>query len=132
MNPKPHGLTPFFPFKPHGLTPFFPFQLMIEPDPAVAVVAGEAFGRITGVELQTVGRVTLPPPEGSTLDAFDEHFLEEVELPDANEAADYWNVNRASYQPGLRYSRGLPVPDAPPFADILDIVSIREACWRAG
>lgn len=104
---------------------------MAQPDSAMAAAAGEAFTRITGLGLRMVGRVTIPPPEGSIPDAFDEQFLEEVELPDANEAAEYWKTNEARYVPGLRYSQGLPVPDGPPFAGSLNLVSIREACLRA-
>lgn len=106
-------------------------QAMREPDPVAAAAAGVAFTRITGVELQTVRRETLPPSDGTKLDAFDEQFLAEVELPDAKEAQEYWTANQSKYQPGQRYSQGLPVPDAPPFSEELDIVSIREACLRA-
>jgi len=106
-------------------------QGMIESDPMAASAAGTAFARITGHELRVTRREKLPPADGTQPDAFEEQFLEEVELPDALEAAEYWEANRARFQPGLRYSQGLPLPETAPFSEGFDIVSIRETCLRA-
>jgi uncharacterized protein (TIGR02270 family) len=104
---------------------------MTQSDPAAAAAAGVAFTRITGQTLKAVGKAQLPPKDSSAPDDFEKEFLEEVYLPDAKEASDYWESNRSKYSSGQRYSQGKPVPEAPPFSVELDIVSIREACQRA-
>ncbi|MBK9989737.1 MAG: hypothetical protein IPP19_03095 [Verrucomicrobia bacterium] len=106
-------------------------QAMSSAKPADAAAAGATFTRITGRTLRVIKTVTIPPEDGSVADDFEKEFLKEVAVPDVKEAQEFWRENADKFGPGLRYSQGLPVPDAPPFSPELDILSIREAALRS-
>ena len=77
----------------YGAPGFVPLLLeaMRGDDPRVAIAAGEAFGRMTGVNVESNERVTLPPEDGSSPDEFDAEFRDEGLLPDAPKAQAHWS-----------------------------------------
>jgi uncharacterized protein (TIGR02270 family) len=80
-------------------------------DPRAAAAAGAAFTRITGVDVASGRRVSVPAASSASAerDAFDEEFLDDVELPDAAAATAALAVFRESAGAGTRFFRGTPI-----------------------
>jgi pSer/pThr/pTyr-binding forkhead associated (FHA) protein len=95
-----------------------------------AVAAAAAFTKITGVDIESDERVTLPPEDGSEPDEFEREFLEEVKLPDPKLAEQHWNKVKEQFRKGTRWCRGFDFsqtagPDDLPELDM-------ESRWEAG
>ncbi|HEU4457341.1 MAG TPA: hypothetical protein VFR81_30005 [Longimicrobium sp.] len=113
---------------------FMPLILkaLADPDPATAVAAGAAFVRLTGVEVRTGERATLPPEGGGEPDDFEAEFLERVTLPDPARARREWETLRPRLERAPRICRGMDValpPDAEAAAR-LDMESRRDLLLR--
>lgn len=102
------------------------------PDLRSAVAAGAAFGRITGCDYQSHERIQLPPEDGHEPDEFEEEFLDEAKLPDAQRARARWHGVREKFVKGSRWCRGFDLSRraTPEILDQLDMESRREACLR--
>lgn len=101
-------------------------------DIAAAVAAGAAFTKITGVDIASNSRATLPPTDGSEPDEFEQEFLDEATLPSAELAAAHWKKVKSDYERGTRWCRGynLGREDAAGLLDVLDMESRWEASLR--
>lgn len=110
---------------PAGVEPLL--GLMESADPAVAAAAGEAFAKLTGVDVGSGQRKAVGDAEG-----FDAAFAEEVELPDRRRAEEHWAGERERYRRGTRWCRGLDLSSSLPAGalDRLDLESRWEACVR--
>ena len=82
--------------------------LMGHSDPLQAVAAGRAFTVMTGANIDSEQRVTLPPHDGSTPDAFTAEFLDQAWLPDQAKA----RAAAPRLPAATRLNRGFPVDDA--------------------
>jgi hypothetical protein len=60
-------------------------------DQRTAVAAGAGFLRVTGVDVESTQRATLPPEDGATPDTVEAEFLDEALLPDAGKAQQVWS-----------------------------------------
>jgi uncharacterized protein (TIGR02270 family) len=100
--------------------------------PADAAAAGQAFKRITGIDAGSGMRVTVPPADGSFPDAFEQEFLDEVELPDAERALAALDRIKDRIKDRTRIARCIDVgPGAlPPVLDGLDLRSRWETALR--
>jgi uncharacterized protein (TIGR02270 family) len=83
-------------------------------DPRTAVSAGAAFTKVTGVAIDSDRRVSLPPEDGSEPDEFEKEFLEQVTLPDPDQARAHWQKVKGPFSEGTRWCRGLDVSRTPP------------------
>jgi uncharacterized protein (TIGR02270 family) len=81
---------------------------MSSEDPALAVAAGDAFTRITGLAVE--GRRE-PLPVTKEADEFEREFAPEAWLPDAKEGRRLWGVHRDAWYAGSRWCRGCEVSD---------------------
>jgi uncharacterized protein (TIGR02270 family) len=101
-------------------------------DPLTAVAAGQAFSKITGQDVESNQRVTVPPPDGKEPDEFEKEFLDEVKLPDVERARAHWKKTEAQFRQGTRWSRGLNLSKGvtPEILMQLDLESRFEACLR--
>lgn len=100
--------------------------------PVDAAAAGLAFRRMTGLDVGSGNRVTVPPADGASPDAFDEEFRDEVELPDADLARAALDRVKDKLSGRARIARGFDVGPAAK-ADVLgqlDLRSRREAALR--
>jgi uncharacterized protein (TIGR02270 family) len=106
---------------------------MEESDPRRAVAAGAAFARITGGDVASTQRVTLPPPDGRKPDAFDSEFLDQAFLPDPARAREHIKRAKDALGRGGRWHRGLELTreNARQQLDLLDVPMRRETCLRA-
>jgi hypothetical protein len=86
---------------------------MESPSPLDAQAAGDAFARITGCTLRTDHRATLPPADSHEPDEVEKKFLEEADIPDADDAKEQWNAIKANFAPNRRYSGGVDITDKP-------------------
>jgi hypothetical protein len=75
-------------------------------DPALAAAAGDAFERITGIEIRGVRR-PLPVPDDAG--EFEREFAGEVWVPDAAKAQQLWQRHGESWRAGQRWCRGCEV-----------------------
>jgi uncharacterized protein (TIGR02270 family) len=66
-------------------------EALADPDPATCYVAGVAYSKITGYDIESDSRATLPPADGSEPDEFEAEFLDEVMLPDPERAHAHWD-----------------------------------------
>jgi uncharacterized protein (TIGR02270 family) len=83
-----------------------------DPDAATAAAAGEAFMKMTGVDIESDTRVALPPADGSEPDEFEEEFLDEVTLPDAASGRKRWSELEPGLSAAARIARGVALsPD---------------------
>jgi hypothetical protein len=100
-------------------------------DPAIAVAAGRAFTKITGVDISSEAEPASASAEGRAEET-EQAALEGVALPSAEKAVREWRKLKGKFSGGQRWlggldaSRGLPA-DA---ADKLDLESRFEACLR--
>src|SRR4029453_12386824 len=76
------------------------------PDPEVATAAGAAFSKITGQDIDSKDRTTLPPKNGKEPDEFEAEFLEEVTLPDPTLARTQWEKIKPRLSRATRVCRG--------------------------
>jgi uncharacterized protein (TIGR02270 family) len=101
-------------------------------DPHTAVAAGNAFTKITGVDIDSDNRVQLPPEDSHEPDEFEREFLDEVILPSAELARAHWKKLQASFSKGTRWCRGFDLSRGA-VNDVLaqlDLESRWEACLR--
>ena len=77
-----------------------------DPDPAIASSAGAAFSKLTGEDVESDDRATLPPPDGSEPDEFESEFLDEVMLPDPEKARVHWEAVAPRLAGATRICRG--------------------------
>lgn len=98
---------------------------MESPDAEVAVAAGRAFSKITGVDID-------PLREAGTSSAGLEADDEPVALPSAKAATRHWRNVRDKFSTGRRWLGGLEVSGglSPNAADKLDLESRFEVCLR--
>jgi uncharacterized protein (TIGR02270 family) len=78
-------------------------------DLPVALAAGAAFTKVTGLPIESGTRVTLPPEDGGKPDEFEAEFLDEVQLPDADLARRHWARVGTWLQRATRMQRGFDV-----------------------
>jgi uncharacterized protein (TIGR02270 family) len=104
-----------------------------DPDPAVAAAAGAAFTRLTGVDVESDARATVPPADGAGEDDVDMEFRDEVMLPDAARARREWDRLRPQLEGVPRLCRGSAESRVldPGVGDGIDMQSRRECYLRA-
>jgi len=90
-------------------------EAMGDEDPARAAAAGAAFRKVTGFDAAGETRVALRP-DGPPPDDFDEEFLDEVTLPDAQQARAFWASARGKLAGGKRWYYGVDVAAGVPAA----------------
>jgi uncharacterized protein (TIGR02270 family) len=83
---------------------------MAEPDVALAAASGEAFARITGIDLRA-RREQLPVPADA--DDFEREMAPLVWLPDADKARAAMDERGAEWMQGTRWCQGQRVDTAP-------------------
>ena len=101
-------------------------------DPEAAAAAGSAFERVTGRNVESGTRATVPPKNGKEPDAFDAEFQDEVVLPDYPTAYHHWQEAKPQLAHAGRLCRGIDVGaglTAEAFAT-LDMQSRWEICLR--
>lgn len=105
---------------------------MASKDPNTAVAAGVAFTKITGADVDSPQRVTLPPEDGREPDEFEKEFLEEAFLPSAENAEQHWKAVQDRFARGVRWRRGLDLSQgaSPELLAQLDMEGRYEACLR--
>lgn len=96
-------------------------------DPRAAIAAGEAFRRITGVDVESTVRATLPPADGSQPDSFEQEFLDEGNLPDPTRAREHWARVAPSLDGARRLCWGLD--STSPMAPFQLIAADMETRW---
>ena len=79
---------------------------LTNPDPEVATAAGAAFSKITGQDIDSKDRTTLPPKNGKEPDEFEAEFLGEVTLPDPTLARTQWEKVKPRFSRATRVCRG--------------------------
>ncbi|MCA9139202.1 MAG: FHA domain-containing protein [Planctomycetales bacterium] len=95
-----------------------------------AVAAASAFSRITGLDIASDQRTSLPPDEGEGED--DEEFAEDVLLPDAGKAERLWQQQANQFASGTAFRQGLET-SGPPTDTLLQQLDQRsrwEVCIR--
>jgi len=100
---------------------------MESPDPRLASVAGGAFTRITGCDISSRARVTLPPEDGHDPDDFEKEFLDEAFLPDPPKAGELWKKLKITYCQGLRWCRGMDMSREITL-NLLDQIDLQSRC----
>ncbi len=105
---------------------------MSDADAATAFAAGEAFTRITGIDVDSDRREKLEPEDSSESFETEEEFLEEVALPDAQLAESHWNAVKDQLSQAVRCCRGRVLGDIVNEQMLagLDMQSRWEACLR--
>lgn len=100
----------------HGDTLVMPWLLLQLQVPAVARFAGEAFARITGVDLVEAGLATTAPAgfrSGPSDDPADEDVAmdpdEALPWPDADRVSQWWQQRADAFPPGVRHLLGKPL-----------------------
>lgn len=78
-------------------------EWMEDDDLAIAEAAGQAFARITGIDVRGERR-TLPVADDA--DDFAREFAPDVWLPDARRARALWEQHKSRWQSGSRWRRG--------------------------
>jgi hypothetical protein len=102
---------------------------MRDKDVASAAAAGDAFTRITGIDVASGRRATVPPADGHEPDEFEKEFLEEVMLPDAQAATERWQKVKGAFTAGTRWSRGVHLSETAGAADLATLDM--QARWQA-
>lgn len=82
------------------------FDDMQSTDALTAASAGEAFMRLTGIDVQGK-RTTVPPSD--TADEFEREFAADVWLPDVARARAAWDQHNSRWQAGARWCRGCDI-----------------------
>lgn len=83
-------------------------ETMRDEDPVRSAAAGTAFLKVTGFDADS-GERAVVREAGAPVDAFDEEFLDEVILPDAEKARAFWSSARGEFAGGTRWCRGVDV-----------------------
>lgn len=106
---------------------------LADPNPATAAAAGAAFTKITGQNIDSEKKATLPPENGGEPDEFEAEFLEEVTLPDPDVAQRHWKLVKPVLQQACRLRRGFDIGGAltPEVFAALDMQSRWEILLRA-
>ena len=101
--------------------------------PREAVAAGTAFTKITGFDVESDKRVTLPPEDGHKPDELEKEFLDDAFLPDFDTAQAHWQKVQSVFANGTRWSCGRDVSQLNPSTNAkpLDMKSYGEAILRA-
>ncbi len=102
---------------------------MHDEDPRVALAAGAAFTRITGVDVESAERVTLPPEDGSAPDEFEAEFLDEALLPDEARARAHWDGAGAALAPLGRICHGVDAT-GPLDAAVVPSLDLETLWWQ--
>jgi uncharacterized protein (TIGR02270 family) len=84
-------------------------ERMAPSDPEVAVAAGAAFMRVTGIDVSSLEMATLPPDEPTGDAELDAAFAREEPLPDPARARKAWGELRPRVANAVRISRGADV-----------------------
>jgi len=71
-----------------------------------AVAAGYAFTKITGFDVESDKRVTLPPEDGHEPDEIEKEFLDDGFLPDFDLAQGHWQKAKDIFAKGTCWCRG--------------------------
>jgi uncharacterized protein (TIGR02270 family) len=103
-----------------------------DPDPAVAVAAASAYTKLTGVDIHSGKRTTLPSPDGVVPDEFEQEFIEEIELPDPQAADSFWKRKTQEFSKGTRWCRGFDISKGANIQVLagVDLEACYEACLR--
>ena len=102
---------------------------LANPDPEVATAAGAAFSKITGQDIDSKNRTTLPPKDGKEPDEFEAEFLDEVTLPDPALARAQWAKMKPRFSQATRVCRGFDLSRGAS-ADILAKLDM-ESRWES-
>jgi uncharacterized protein (TIGR02270 family) len=102
-------------------------EAMGDDDPVRAAAAGSAFRKVTGFDAAGETRVALRP-DGPPPDDFDEEFLDEVTLPDVEQARAFWTSARGRFAGGKRWCYGIDVAAGVPAA--LPAAFDMESCFE--
>lgn len=102
-------------------------EWMEDSDPAIAEAAGQAFARITGIDVRGERR-TLPVADDA--DDFAREFALDVWLPDPRRARALWEQNQPRWRSGSRWCRGFDLTSgcSPEVLARLDL----ESRWEVG
>lgn len=98
-----------------------------------AVAAGLAFSRITGLDILSDQRASVPPDDASGEDDVDQDLGDEVILPDPEKADREWRNAAASFSAGTAFRQGIET-SGPPSPEILHQIDMRsrwELCLKA-
>lgn len=102
-------------------------------DIKLAVAAASAFARITGVDVASNQRVTLPPSgDEADQDEYDQEFAEDAMMPDVDKAQRVWQKLSSQFASGSCFRQGVEVAGGPS-AEVLGRLDMRsrwEACVR--
>ena len=81
-------------------------EVLVHPDPLMAIAAGVAFTRLTGADIASTQRVTLPVADGD-----DPAFADDAWLPDQQRAKQAWRDVKAKLGDAQRIAGGFRVED---------------------
>jgi uncharacterized protein (TIGR02270 family) len=101
-------------------------------DPKSSALAGAAFARITGQNVESDTRAAVPPEDGKEPDEFEREFQEAVTLPSYERAWHHWQTRKPEFAQCGRLCKGFDVGrglTAESFAT-LDMESRWEICLR--
>ena len=82
---------------------------LANPDPETAAAAGAAFSKITGRDIDSKDRATVPPKDGEKPDDFEAEFMEEITLPSLELARTHWEKVKPQFARAARVCRGFDV-----------------------
>lgn len=100
-------------------------------DPGVAAAAGQAFTRMTGVDVESDRHAAAQPADGAASDEFDAEFQDEVFLPDPVKAHREWDRLRPQLEVMERLCRGVDGTGAREVFGIeIDMQSRYDNCLR--
>lgn len=91
---------------------------MTQPNVRLVVAAARAFTRMTGLKIHSDTRTKMPSEDGTEADEFKEEFLEEVFLPDVDQARRKWSQVESRFREGTRWSQGLNLSEFPDRASL--------------
>jgi uncharacterized protein (TIGR02270 family) len=81
----------------------------LETDPESAAAAGAAYTRLTGENIDSDRRSTLPTRNGKSPDPFEAEFQAEVTLPDYPAAYHHWQSAKPQFAGAVRMCRGMDI-----------------------
>jgi uncharacterized protein (TIGR02270 family) len=106
-------------------------DLLTDDNARTAVAAGAALTRITGWDVDSERKVSVPPEGAPPGDEIAAAFDEVLVLPDVARAEELWKADRKRFEAGTRWSRGVEVATMPE-RDIrcVDLESLKACCLR--
>lgn len=115
----------------HGAPAFVDLliEAMAPDDPRRAIAAGRAFTRVTGVNVDSPTRVSMPRDDVDPDDSFANEFQDEGLLPDAGKARAAWDPLRHATEGCTRLCWGRRA-DAPFADDALADADLETAWWQ--